>query len=181
MKWNGISMTCDTIGHAPPVGICGSGLIDLMAVLLQRGILDETGYLEEDPFPYADGLTLTGADVRAFQLAKSALRAGVEVLCEAAGLSPSALSRIYIAGGLGHYMNIHSAVAVGLLPDCPRDRLISVGNTALSGAAAVLKDPALAEKISREAEACETVELNLSPSFSDKFMEYMMFPEAELS
>lgn len=180
VTFNGISMQAQTIDNAPPVGICGSGLIDLIAVLLQRGILDETGYLEEDPFPYAESLTLTGADVRAFQLAKSALRAGLEVLCETAGLAPAELSRIYIAGGLGYYMNIHSAVAVGLLPDCPRSHMVSVGNTALLGAAAVLQDPALAEKISPVAADCETVELNLSPSFSDKFMEHMMFPEVDL-
>ncbi len=180
VAWNGVTMTCDTIDHTPPVGICGSGLIDLIAVLFQRGIVDETGFLEEDPFPYAEDLTLTGEDIRAFQLAKSALRAGMEVLCETANISPLHLSRIYIAGGLGHYMNIHSAVAVGLLPDCPRQSMVSVGNTSLLGAVLALKNPSLMEKISREAKACETVELNLSPSFSDKFMEYMMFPEEEL-
>ncbi len=176
VKWNGVAMTYDTIDHAPPVGICGSGLIDLVAVLLQRGIMDETGYLEDDPFPYAEDLTLTGADIRAFQLAKSALRAGMEVLCETAGLSPRALSHIYIAGGLGHYMNVGSAVSVGLLPDCPRQNMVSVGNTALTGAAMALKDPRLVEIVARDAAACETVELNLSQGFSDKFMEYMMFP-----
>lgn len=176
VQWNGVSLVCDTIGHAPPVGICGSGLIDLVAVLLLREIVDETGYLEEDPFPYAEGLTLTGADIRAFQLAKSALRAGMEVLCETAGLSPRDLSLICIAGGLGHYMNVSSAVHVGLLPDCPRRNMVGVGNTALMGAAMVLKDPSLLEKVSEEAAACQTVDLNLSPSFSDKFMEYMMFP-----
>lgn len=176
VKFNGLSMQIETVNHAPPVGICGSGLIDLVAVLLQRGLLDETGYLEEDPFPYAEGLTLTGADIRAFQLAKSALRAGMEVLCDTAGLSPRELSRIYIAGGLGYYMNIHSAAAVGLLPDCPRKNMVSVGNTALTGAAMLLCDPTLTERLARDTAACETVELNLSPGFSDKFMEYMMFP-----
>ena len=179
VTWNGITMTYDTIGQAPPVGICGSGLMDLVSVLLLRGLIDETGYLEEDPFVYAEGLALTGADVRAFQLAKSALRAGMEVLCETAGLSPQALSRIYIAGGLGQYMKVTSAIQVGLLPDCPRDRVISVGNTALSGAALALFNPYLVEEVSQEAAACETVELNLSPRFSDKFMEYMMFPYEE--
>lgn len=176
VKWNSVSMIYDTIDHVPPVGICGSGLIDLVAVLLQRGIVDETGYLEEDPFPYAEGLALTRADIRAFQLAKSALRAGMEVLCDTAGIAPRELSRIYIAGGLGYYMNIHSAVAVGLLPDCPRQNMVSVGNTALTGAAMMLCDPTLIKTITCDTATCETVELNLSPEFSDKFMEYMMFP-----
>lgn len=179
VKYNGVDLLTETIHHTPPVGICGSGLIDLIAILLQKGILDETGYLEEDPFPYADGLSLTGGDIRAFQLAKSALRSGMEVLCETAGISTRDLSRIYIAGGLGYYMNINSAVAVGLLPDCPHQNMISVGNTALTGAAMVLCDPSLIEKITADAAACHVVELNLSPSFSDKFMEYMMFPWEE--
>ena len=176
VKFNGLSTQTKTIDNQPPIGICGSGLIDLIAVLLQRGLIDETGYLEEDPFPYAEDLTLTGGDIRAFQLAKSALRAGMEVLCETAGISPHELSRIYIAGGLGYYMDINSAVAVGLLPDCPRQHMISVGNTSLTGATMALCDPSLIERAACDAALCEIVELNLSPSFNDKFMEYMMFP-----
>jgi len=179
VKFNGFSLEVETIDHAPPVGICGSGLIDLIALLLGQGILDETGYLEEDPFPYAKDLTLTGGDIRAFQLAKSALRAGMEVLCETAGVSPRELSHICIAGGLGYYMNVHSAVTVGLLPDCPRQNMTAIGNSALQGAAKALCDPSLISQIARDAATCETVELNLSPSFSDKFMEYMMFPWEE--
>ncbi len=175
--WNGVSLHYETVDHAPPIGICGSGLIDLVSLLLLQGIMDETGYLEEDPFPYAEELTLTGEDIRAFQLAKSALRAGMEVLCETAGLSPQDLSALYIAGGLGQYMRIDSAMQIGLLPDCPKQIIKAVGNTALKGAAMALKDPAWITRITADARRCETVALNLSPSFSDKFMEYMLFPE----
>ena len=177
--WNGVSLQYETVDHAPPIGICGSGLIDLVSLLLLRGIMDETGYLEEDPFPYAEKLTLTGEDIRAFQLAKSALRAGMEVLCETAGISPQDLSALYIAGGLGQYMRMDSAMQVGLLPDCPKQILQGVGNTALKGAAMALRDPTWVERITADARRCETVALNLSPSFSDKFMEYMLFPEVE--
>ena len=177
--WNGVSLQYETVDHAPPIGICGSGLIDLVSLLLLRGIMDETGYLEEDPFPYAEKLTLTGEDIRAFQLAKSALRAGMEVLCETAGISPQDLSALYIAGGLGQYMRMDSAMQVGLLPDCPKQILHGVGNTALKGAAMALRDPTWVERITADARRCETVALNLSPSFSDKFMEYMLFPEVE--
>ena len=177
--WNGVSLQYETVDHAPPIGICGSGLIDLVSLLLLRGIMDETGYLEEDPFPYAEKLTLTGEDIRAFQLAKSALRAGMEVLCETAGISPQDLSALYIAGGLGQYMRMDSAMQVGLLPDCPKQILHGVGNTALKGAAMALKDLAWITRITADARRCETVALNLSPSFSDKFMEYMLFPEIE--
>ncbi len=177
--WNGVSLQCETVDHAPPVGICGSGLIDLVSVLLQRGILDETGFLEDDPFPYEEDLTLTGGDIRAFQLAKSALRAGMEVLCKAAELTTRDLSGIYLAGGLGQYMRIDSAMQVGLLPDCPKQIVKGVGNTSLIGAAMVLKDSSLIERVTTDVRRCQTVELNLSPSFTDKFMEYMLFPEVE--
>ena len=177
--WNGFSLQCETVDGAPPIGICGSGLMDLVSVLLLRGLIDETGYLEEDPFPYAANLTLTGRDVRALQTAKSALRAGMEVLCETAGISPRELSAVYIAGGLGQYMRISSAIQIGLLPPCPPQIITAVGNTALLGAAMALQNPSLMEAVSRDAKRCQVVELNLSPSFSDKFMEYMLFPEIE--
>ena len=173
-----------TIGGKPPVGICGSGLIDLAAILLARGDLDETGYLEEDPFPYAvteDGtpLTLTQEDVRALQLAKSAMRAGMEALCDAADIPLTALSRVYVAGGLGYYMNMDSAAAIGLLPGELRTKLVSVGNTSLGGASLLLYDPSLSERIAAEAAAFQTVDLNRSAAFNEGFITHMMFPSDE--
>ena len=103
----------------------------------------------------------------------------MEVLCETAGISPQDLSALYIAGGLGQYMRMDSAMQVGLLPDCPKQILQGVDNTALKGAAMALRDPTWVERITADARRCETVALNLSPSFSDKFMEYMLFPEVE--
>lgn len=173
-----------TIQDAYPIGICGSGLIDLAAVLLARGDLDETGYLEEEPYVYAkteDGtpLCLTQEDIRALQLAKSALRAGMEALCDAAELTPDDLSCVYIAGGLGYYMNMDSAAAIGLLPQSLRTRLRSVGNTALGGAACLLNAPEYLERLSAEAAACRTMDLNRSAVFNELFIEYMMFPSDE--
>ena len=173
-----------TIDAVPPVGICGSGLIDLAAVLLARGELDETGYLEDEPVTYAaaaDGtpLTLTQEDVRALQLAKSAMRAGMEALCDAADLPLTALSRVAVVGGLGYYMNMDSACAIGLLPTELRTRLQTVGNTALGGAALLLANPALSEKIAKEAAACEIIDLNRSAAFNELFITHMMFPSEE--
>ncbi len=173
-----------TIGDQPPLGICGSGLIDLAAILLDRAELDETGCLETDPFPYAEAedgsaLCLTQEDVRALQLAKSAIRAGMEALCDAAGVPLTALSRVCIAGGLGYYMNMDSAAAIGLFPAELRPKLVSVGNTALGGAALLLSSPALAERLSAEAAAVQTIDLNRSAAFNELFIEYMMFPSEE--
>lgn len=173
-----------TIDDKPPIGICGSGLIDLAAVLLARGDLDETGCLEDEPYAYAETaehtlLQLTQEDIRALQLAKSALRAGMEALCDAAGLSLDSLSCVYIAGGLGYYMNMDNAAAIGLLPASLRTRLQSVGNTALGGAALLLSDLSLLSRMSTEAAGCRTVDLNRSAAFNELFIEHMMFPSDE--
>ena len=173
-----------TVGDASPIGICGSGLIDLAAVLLARGDLDETGYLEDEPYTYAvtengTALTLTQEDIRALQLAKSAMRAGMEALCDAADIPFSSLSKIAVAGGLGYYMNMDSACAIGLLPAELRTKLVSVGNTALGGAALLLASPEEADVISAEAASYETIDLNRSAAFNDLFIEHMMFPTDE--
>ncbi len=169
-----------TIGDAPPIGICGSGLIDLIAYLLDAEIIDETGYMDEDVYVYAvteDGvpLSLTSADIRAFQLAKSAIRAGLDALCDIAEIKVSSLDRIYLAGGLGYYMNTASAVRVGLLPDgIP---FCTVGNTAFVGAGLRLaRGDAFGAMVRDLAARCETKELNASAVFSDAFMEHMLFP-----
>lgn len=171
-----------TVGNAAPVGICGSGLIDLVAVMLDCGTIDETGYMEDGTHTYAktaDGstLALTDGDIRAFQLAKSAIRAGMEALCDAAGIAVTALAQIYLAGGLGYYMNVASAMRVGLLPRLPQSRIKSLGNAALAGAIRYLTDAGSRETLSQIAARIETVELNASPVFSEAFMEHMLFPE----
>ena len=175
---------CKTIDAKSPIGICGSGLIDLAALLLSREDLDETGYLEDEPYPYAvtedgEALTLTQEDVRALQLAKSAMRAGMEALCDAADLPLTALSRVLVAGGLGYYMNLNSACAIGLLPTALRTKLQTVGNTALGGAAYLLSHPHLIEQISTEAASCEIIDLNRSAAFNELFITHMMFPSDE--
>ena len=175
---------CRTVQNAPPIGICGSGLLDLASLLYEHGHMDETGLLMADqPFVYATGeqgaLTLTQEDVRALQLAKSAIRAGVEALCAHAGLAPRQLGTIYLAGGLGYYMNVDSAIAIGLLPAEVRDCVQSVGNSALGGAVQLLCDPTLARRLQQEASACQTLELNTNAVWNAAFMEHMMFPYDE--
>lgn len=181
-----------TIDNAAPVGICGSGLIDLIAVLLDTGALDETGYFEDEEIVYAENgetaLSINQEDIRAFQLAKGAIRAGLTALCDAAKLCVTDLRTIYLAGGLGYYMNVDAAVRVGLLPDTASGvcRVRSIGNSALGGAVLRLTEKTAGAEIARAeiaraeiariAAACRTVELNSSPVFTNAFMEEMMFP-----
>ena len=176
---------CSTVGNAPAQGICGSGLIDLTAALYTNGIIDATGAFEHgDRFVYAttkDGapLTLTQADVRALQLAKSAIRASIDALCAHAGILPEQLACVYLAGGLGYYMHIDSAVAIGLLPAALQGHTVSVGNTSLGGCVRVLHDPSLLETAKEQAQRCQTLELNTNTVWNQSFMENMMFPEED--
>lgn len=195
-----------TIGDRPPVGICGCGLIDLIASLLDAGVIDETGYMEDGDYPLygapgasalhvgKDGgeivpagglasaalpapLVLSQRDVREFQLAKSALRAAFDTLLGSAGIEVGELERIFIAGGLGYYMSIPSAIRTGLLPSAHHEKFSVVGNTSLAGAEAALFDLSAPGKISKIAGRCEILELNSLPDFSELFMQNMTFPD----
>ena len=173
---------CSTVGDVPAKGICGSGLIDLVATLYQNGIIDETGAFERgDAFVYATAqngtpLSLTQADIRALQLSKSAIRASIDALCAHAGLTPDNLAHVYLAGGLGYYMNVDSAVAIGLLPAAFQSRTQSIGNAALGGCVRLLAAPALLDALQAQAAQCRTLELNTDAVWNQSFMENMMFP-----
>jgi uncharacterized 2Fe-2S/4Fe-4S cluster protein (DUF4445 family) len=145
--------------------------------------MDETGALEYgDEFAYAttsDGspLTLTQADIRALQLCKSAIRASIETLCLRAGIAPDELDRVYLAGGLGYYVNVSSAVRIGLLPAGFQTRTESVGNAALGGCVRALLNPDAIDRMQAEATRTHTLELGTDPVWNEAFMEHMMFPD----
>ncbi len=174
---------CSTVGNVSARGICGSGLVDLVACLYTAGLMDETGALEHgDCFTYAttaDGssLTITQADIRALQLCKSAIRASIEALCARAKIAPEQIERVYLAGGLGYYMNVDSAITIGLLPKAFRDRTQSIGNASLGGCVRVLSDPTRIDALQEEAARCTTLELSTDAVWNQSFMENMMFPE----
>ena len=181
-RLQGALPVCSTVGDAPAQGICGSGLIDLVSALYGAGLLDETGAFEQgEQFTYAttqDGipLSLTQADVRALQLSKSAIRACIEALCARAGLTTQDLDRIYLAGGLGYYMNTNSAIAIGLLPACFQDRTVCIGNASLGGCVRVLCDASLLDGMRADADRCQTLELSTDTIWNEAFMEHMTFP-----
>ena len=161
----------ETIGNLPPAGICGSGLMDLIALLLDLEIIDETGLLlppEEAPEAFAGYLGedenengifyltadrrvyLTARDVRQIQLAKAAVAAGIETLTKSAGLCYDDIDRIYIAGGFGEHLSMEAAIRIGLLPGAFAGRMTAIGNSSLKGTALLLK--ALADSSSEDAD-----------------------------
>ena len=177
-----------TVGDKAPVGICSSGLVDLISCLLDEEILDESGRLGADVFPLTgyhekDGKTvftessvgINGKDIREFQLAKSAIRAGVETLLHQTGLEEKDISKVYLAGGLGYYLNIDSAIRVGLVPSSFKNVTEVIGNSAIGGADMILKDGGLLTEAEQLTKSVQVIDLNTVVYFSEQFVENMFF------
>ena len=193
-----------TIGNQRAVGICGSGLIDLMAALLQVGVVDDTGrLLTRDEFagppelrqrlvdsqygpafvvvpPEAakggDPVLFTHRDVRQVQLAKAAIQAGSQVLADHAGVELSQLTSVHLAGAFGNYIRPESAAAIGLLPPDSPGKVRSLGNAARMGARMALLSDRILHGCQTLSDGVEYIELSTSPDFQIAFMEAMMFP-----
>lgn len=192
----------DVIGNSPPRSICGSGLIDAMAVLLDLGIVDSTGRFaqpitlrdklspaialrirEQSAEPAfilaetADGSTvfLTQRDIREIQLAKGAIRTGIKMLQKKLGLEDGDIQRILLAGAFGNYIRPQSALRIGLLPAVPRERIHFVGNAAASGAQMILVSRACRQKARKLARKIEYVEIAHQPDFQTVFADSMLF------
>ena len=164
-----------TIREQPPIGICGSGIVDTVAKLLETEGLDETGVLEEEAGELAPGLFLTQKDIRMVQLAKAAISAGIRTLLTETNTDFSQIETCYLAGGFGSHLNIENAVAVGLIPQELKTKVNVVGNAALAGASQLLLD---AEKINILRHILSTVKsLNLSGNsvFAANYVEQMLF------
>ena len=168
-----------TIGDAPAVGVCGSGLIDLIAAFLQTGDIDETGAIEEDALRVDGGVALSAKDVRCVQLAKAAIAAGIETLLETAGGDVQDVRRFYIAGGFGSHLNIASAVRIGLIPEALASRVQVIGNAALSGALQMLLNRQSLSRAQAIAQSASHLNLGGNPSFNEHYIDQMFFPEEE--
>lgn len=166
-----------TIGDKPAVGICGSGLIDAVAAFLQTNQIDETGMAEEETLylsAHGGTVTLTQGDIRALQLAKAAVAAGIEMLLARSGTSADEVATVYLAGGFGNKLSVASAVQIGLLPRAFLHKTVPIGNAALSGAVMLLSDDAKQEA-ERIASLSRHVELGGNAEFNDAFVEKMLF------
>ncbi len=192
-----------TIGDAPAAGICGSGLIDALAAFLDCGLVDDTGRVVDaeearalpprlsalvgeglgdgsgGPLLFLDrerGIYISQADVRAAQLAKAAIAAGIDTLLKIAGVGSGDVDRLYLAGGFGSLLDVRSAARIGLLPPELADRVIVVGNASGAGAVAACLSRSRLEACDRARAACAYVELSSRPDFNEAYIERMMFP-----
>ena len=173
---NGALLT-HVIGNAAPKGICGSGLVDAVACMLETEVLDESGYLEDEPYVLQEPVALTGQDVRMLQLAKSAICAGLMTLMENGEIPTAEISALYVAGGFGNYLNPKSAARIGLLPKHLAGRAKAIGNAALSGAAMLLLNLEFRAEVETLARSAITLDLSSNPVFSDFYMSGMMLEE----
>ncbi len=163
------------INHAPPIGICGTGLLDAIACMLRMGVLDRSGYLAF-PFPIGDsGISVTPEDVRKIQLAKSAIRAGLETLVAESGASWEEIERVYLAGGFGNDLTPATAAEIGLIPSSLAEKTVSLGNAAGMGAVMMLLSKACRKDAQMLSQSAETVNLADSSLFSDYFIHFMSF------
>ncbi|MDR2618486.1 MAG: ASKHA domain-containing protein [Treponema sp.] len=179
VEWADGEIRFTTIGGEKPLGICGCGLIDAMALMLDQEVIDEGGAFSDDQrkeFSITQGISLINRDVRQFQLAKSALLSGIKILCKSAGLEPADVQKVYIAGGLGFYIDQKNAVRTGILPGEFLDRIKVCGNTSLKGAVKALLDSGFLDYCKKITAMSGTMELASDPAFMDAFAENMLFP-----
>ena len=173
-----------TIGSEPPVGICGSGLLDVVAQLRLKEIVQRSGKMDANPLirnqngksefvlaerPGLEDITLSQKDVRELQLAKAAIRVGIQALVEAEGLSESDLEKVIIAGAFGTFIDVKSAITIGMLPDLPLERFSQVGNAAGTGARLALISQKERRRATQIARQDGYIELARVPNFSRKF------------
>ena len=160
-----------TIADAPARGICGTGLIDIVAELLKNDIIDESGYMDND-YRIADGISLSVGDVRQYQLAKSAIFSAIASLMKRVGIGFDDIEKMYISGGFSAKINIANASASGLFPNELAAKAVPINNSSLQG---LVRYATVGGKIEQLVEQVEYIDLSTDPYFSDLFIENMLF------
>jgi uncharacterized 2Fe-2S/4Fe-4S cluster protein (DUF4445 family) len=184
------------LGNVEPAGICGSGLIDITAELLNAGIVDHTGKINpsakvppkiaqrlavdtngQPAFVITDKVRITQKDIRQIQLVVGAIRAGINIMLKKAGISANELKRVFIAGGFGSFIRRKNAQRIGLLPaQISHEKISFVGNTSLAGAKLALLSVKARQKAEKLAKQTEHIELSAESDFQNEFAAAMIFP-----
>lgn len=180
----------ETIGGAPPIGICGSGVVDVLAGLVASGVVDASGRMQAAAARVSKGtegleylltdgaageIVFTQHDVRNLQLAKAAIVAGWSLLLEHEGLTPADLRHVYVAGAFGNYLDLENSLAIGLLPSVATERIAFVGNAAGVGAQMALIDRRQRERIAELRRRIAFLELATHKQFHEVFTQALTF------
>jgi len=196
--FNGEAIDFKTIDNQPARGICGSGIIDTVAALLRAGVIDSSGrfkkpsqagevepsvaeglqLIDEHPaFQVAEDVYFTQADVRQIQLAKGAIRTGIDMLLAEAGLTTEDLEEVILAGAFGYHLRPESLATMGLIPEHLSRKVRFAGNTSKTGCAMMLLNTSLREDLEKKVLNIEHLPLAEKTSFQDLFIENLNFPE----
>lgn len=165
-------LSVSVIGDTKATGICGSGIVSIIAHLLKTGELSPSGLLEKERVFITDDVYVTRKDIRSLQSAKAAIGAGVSILCKRMGIAKNDIEAVYVAGTFGEYLDKKAAVSIGLLPD---SECKTLGNCSLFGACLCAKDEFLFDKICDFAKKIEYIELSDVPEFSDEYINASFF------
>lgn len=185
-RWSDGKILWQSIENLPPVGICGSGILDVVAALQDGGLVKPTGVLKTGSGSelvlvaaaqtgLSRDLVVTRKDVHEIQLAKSAIRVGVEILLQNARLTYADLDEFIVAGAFGTYLDLRSAVRTGMFPPLPMDRFRQVGNAAGVGAKQMLESVDKRREAEMIAGQIGYVELTSQAAFTPLFMEHLCF------
>ncbi len=179
VRYEGGQFSYTTIGGAPADKLCGSGLIDAVAALLEAEMITKKGKLKTETggdFFFGDSpVYLTQKDVRQLQLAKAAIRAGMDTLIHFSGLKYDDMDQIILCGGFGSYLRPSCAERIGLIPPGFSRIAVAIGNAAGNGAGRILQSCEQLSESERIVSSMETVELASNPYFHDRYFEAMLF------
>lgn len=167
-----------TIGGGEAAGICGSGLIDLTAALLERGDITPMGRMAGD-VRLSERVYLARSDIREVQLAKAAIASGIRILAEQAGAALADIEKVYLAGGFGNFIGLDSACRIGLLPAALRAKIVPVGNAAGSGSVRLLVSEQARRRAEALRQATRCVELAATPDFNDVYTDELLFEDED--
>lgn len=187
------TLETSVIGDVEPAGLCGTGLIDLIAVSLEYGLIDKTGAIRKTkelsvPFPSGLGsdiekkiiyiknnIIISQKDIRNFQLAKGASLAAARTLLNRCSINPDEIQNVAIAGSLGENLNLDKFKSLSFLPDFPNARWITSGNTSIKGAETACIDPGFLTKCIQLSKSVRNIDLASDPGFNEEFIKSLDF------
>ena len=190
------------IGECDPIGICGSGIIDLICQMILTGVIDRRGKIQKelntsrirfdehgigeyvlafkDEYGLENDITVNEVDIDNFIRAKGAIYSGASVLLESLGMDFSVIDKVYIAGGIGNSLNIENAITIGLLPDVKREKFQYIGNSSLVGSYLALISRDAKNKLEEIASQMTYVELSVYPGYMDEFVSACFLPHTNI-
>ncbi len=194
--------TYRTIGNAPPEGLCGSGIISLLAEMFITGVVDKGGRInrsldtprirvgergpeyvvawKEETRHKEEDIVITEVDIANLLRAKAAIYAGSRTLARAVGIQLADVEQVLIGGAFGKYINVEKAIQIGLLPDMPWDRFKFLGNTSALGAYISLVCPEMRRKVVEIADKMTYLELSADNTFTEEFTSALFFPHTDI-